>query len=467
MSAFRGDILFISLFIFSLFAAAANARNVGTFVVLSDVHYGPELGNQASPSIADVAFGDDSPFWLVNSSIYAMAQFVPNPDFILISGDLVAHSLSSENSSYALVYGAEVLSTISEIFAKAYNTTNKYVSSPITALGNNDLYPKYAAPNTTASWFQMFADNWPSLNYDTTEQQSFLGGGSYTIDIPIPGSSLGSIRIIVLHTNYWSSSNTLTANDADPGGVLAFLTNQLSSAQTSGKKVYILGHIPPGMDHYAQSPQWQARFITEYLNIVLPYVGSTVLGQFYGHEHVSLFRLFGQLSPQQANTMNLAGPVHLQTSISPVYDNYPGFRAYSYDRDTLDLIDFAAWYLPFESSSDWQVQFTSMKAEFGLPDFGIDGFCSFVQNMYTNNTLVDSYITNSYSAAPDETACTTEQCRLVIICNAQFLTPGDYAACTNGTALKLSCGGSVSNDGDKRRAYVGSFVLMFLVTLIF
>lgn len=89
-------------------------------------------------------------------------------DFILNTGDLNSHSLALKSAADAITYRDQVnifsflklftllqiLNGISTAFQNAFNSTgNKWAGSPIISLGNNDLYPKYAAPGATPDWF--------------------------------------------------------------------------------------------------------------------------------------------------------------------------------------------------------------------------------------------------------------------------------------------------------------------------
>jgi len=282
-----------------------------------------------------------------------------------------------------------------------------------------------------------YAAQWPSLNYNQTSLTSFLNGGSYSIDLPA-GSSV--VRVIVLHTNYWSISNLYTTNDEDPGGVFAFLQSELKKAQNDGVKVYILGHISPGIDHFASQNLWQPRFVPKYLSITLPYVGTTIKAQFFGHEHVALFRLYGNLSIYPLDITYDVTPIILHSSISPIYLNYPSFREYSYDRDSFELIDFSDWYLDFSNATNpiWQLQSASVKQHYDLSRIDSNSICGFVKRMYNNNSALLDYLENSYSYSPDYVTCTDKICEIKALCDAQFLVMDDFNNCVN-KGIRLLC----------------------------
>lgn len=417
---------FICLVLFAFGASTANSQNIGKFVMISDFHY--------DPAVTVPQYGADSPLWLINKTVHDLADIVRDDpcDFIVTGGDLVSHSLSSMGPTQATALFVEVLDTLTNSFTEAFGTQNKFLSSPIMAIGNNDLYPKYAGPGTTPDWFVSFADHWPSINYQDTSRASFLQNGTYAIDVPIPGGK--TLRVLSLHTNYWSVWNTrVQQQDQDPAAIFLFLSEQLATAKQQGVFVYILGHIPPGIDQYDQSQMWQTRFVPIYTNIVTPYLGTTVMGQLFGHEHVSLIHMFGDKASS-------AGPVQYHSSISPYYDNLPSFRIYTYNRDTLQLLDYEDWFMDFQAPDpQYQKLFSSALQEYNIPSLDTNGYCEFIANMYNNDSLLSTYIYNSILPSPNRAGC-DDTCHQSVLCQMQFLNMDDYQSCMNPQKnLRLQC----------------------------
>lgn len=408
-------------------------QNVGKFVVISDFHYDPNIARSSTPSPSDITFGYDSPLWLINKTIHSLANIIHSDplsaDFILCSGDLVAHSLADiSDLTNATNFFDGVLQTLANTFSNAFKNDNQFLSSPIVAIGNNDLYPKYSAPGTTPGWFASFAANWPSLNYNAESKRSFLAGGSYAIDIPI-NNERNRVRILSLHTNYWSLYNLQTANQSDPGDVFLFLRNELAKAKQEGIKVYILGHIPPGVDEFDQTPMWQERFVPIYTDLVTPYLGNTIMGQIFGHEHVSQFHM---MNDETSGDKNNAGPIQYHSSISPYYNNYPSFRIYTYDRDNLQMLDYADWYMNFQvPNPEYQLVFSSALSAYNLASLDNKGYCEFTSNMYQNASLLSSFVHNSLLSPPSLASSCNQTCQESILCQTQFLNIPEYEECMN------------------------------------
>jgi sphingomyelin phosphodiesterase acid-like 3 len=90
-------------------ASAAQAPSGKTFLITSDIHFNPMsdgslvadlaasdptqwetiLGRSKSTSFSQ--YGEDTNWWLLQSSLDQMRATLPHPAFILMTGDLIAH----------------------------------------------------------------------------------------------------------------------------------------------------------------------------------------------------------------------------------------------------------------------------------------------------------------------------------------------------------------------------------------
>ena len=80
-----------------------------------------------------------------------------------------------------------------------------------------------------------------------------------------------------------SSSRFLYISDVDPDGTMSWFVQQLDAAEKAGDKVWIIGHIPNGIDTRAA---WSRNFYT-----IINRYESTIRGQFYGHTHDDQFEV--------------------------------------------------------------------------------------------------------------------------------------------------------------------------------
>ena len=129
-----------------------------------------------------------------------------------------------------------------------------------------------------------------------------------------------------------------------------WLKQQLASAQQAGEKVWILGHIPPGVDAYSTAwPRWKnvcaqaepVMFLSSNRmdDLMLDYAGAIRLGIF-AHTHMDELRLLqpegGDPSPSAAHSVVLK----LAPSISPIDGNNPSFTAARINPSTATLEDY-------------------------------------------------------------------------------------------------------------------------------
>ncbi|KAJ9589134.1 hypothetical protein L9F63_017573, partial [Diploptera punctata] len=112
--------------------------------------------------------------------------------------------------------------------------------------------------------------------------------GYYTIE-----QKSMKLRIIALNTNLCSD---LVGIEADPSGQWKWLEETLAKSQRNKETVYLVGHMPPGVDERENGgillfqDIFQDRFNERYLRLVRKY-SDIIVGQFFGHLHSDSFRV--------------------------------------------------------------------------------------------------------------------------------------------------------------------------------
>ncbi|XP_043300643.1 acid sphingomyelinase-like phosphodiesterase 3b isoform X1 [Cervus canadensis] len=241
----------------------------------------PSAGSQPVPNAGP--WGDylcDSPWILINSSIYAMKEIEPEPDFILWTGDDTPHVPNERLSEVAVL---QIVEQLTQLIREAFPDTKVYA-----ALGNHDFHPKNQLPAGSNNIYNQVAELWrPWLNNESIT--SFKEGAFYSEKLP--GLS-GAGRIVVLNTNLYYGNNEQTAGMADPGQQFQWLDDLLTSASQAGEMVYIIGHVPPGFFEKTRNKAWfREGFNEEYLKVVRRH-HRVIAGQFFGHHHTDSFRMF-------------------------------------------------------------------------------------------------------------------------------------------------------------------------------
>jgi len=352
----------VGVILLSLFAVVSSAF-AEKFLSVSDIHFDPF----ADPSIvtkleaADVSeweailasstvtafstYGHDSNDPLLRSAFAEMKARIPSPAFVLISGDFLAHKFDSTYQQYATdksqtAYTAFVKKTIAYValqLRKTYPGVRIYPT-----LGNNDSdCGDYAvAPN--GAFLADFRDVWSPIVESRSFQRRFPTGGYYHADVP----SLNGVRIIALNANFFSTNYKNPCGKPGPDAgmrQLEWFESELLLARLERKRVWLLFHIPPGMDVYDTETYggacpnlkvqtfWKDEYLQKYLAITAAH-RKTIIGTFAGHTHQDEFRIA------------TGDFIHITPSISPIFGNNPAFEVVETSR-TGEIADYTSFNL--------------------------------------------------------------------------------------------------------------------------
>jgi predicted MPP superfamily phosphohydrolase len=400
------------------------------FLLISDIHFNPyydpalvpELmktdASQWEPIFAKSAvkgFGapgkDETNYPLLVSTLQNMARTADKPDFIIFTGDFLAHQFDTRLKSGTKPdedYSSFVKKTISFlalVFSKYLPGQRVYF-----CLGNNDCdtgdyqivpggsFLKDTAPIFAANFIKD-ADNQKSFN------QTYPSGGYYAVTpLNSPNTS-----VISLNTSYFSVKYAVKT-DEDPGNKeLDWFENQLKDAKKHGKKVWLLMHIPPGANVFSTVskkeyvPMWQTHYNDRFIQL-LKDNAAVITGSFAGHTHMDDFRVLvqapeptkekqAQLQPQALSFIRIC------PAISPQFGNNPGYQQFSYDRRSFSLIDFDTYWLNLEVADPltaiWQKEYRFSTA-FGQNAINANSMLTVYNGLKTDPTWRGLY-TNYYN----------------------------------------------------------------------
>jgi len=385
-SFFRSCLLGLLALLFASGAAAQQPRKniTGKLLIASDIHFNPmadptlvaelaaadpaqwETILQRSKLTAFSPYEQDSNWWLVRSALDAMVRTEPHPALVMFTGDMLAHSFpktyrSITHDSDPEHYRFFVRKTFDFValeFRKRFADA-KILLTP----GNND---------EECGDYSIEA-NGTFLN-DTAERARALAGqggeftttwkalGSYSLEHP----TLHGVRIVSLNTIFWSNKyraanfakGCATVNSTAPSELFTWLETQLAEAEHSQQKVWLMFHIPPGIDGWATThpsvgaanvsgtsasscaasivpmwvPEWTARF-----DDLLGRYQSTVVASFAGHTHTDDFRVVSTNGTSKQFVL-------INPAVSPIYGQNPSFRIVSFGSDGT-LADQTTYYL--------------------------------------------------------------------------------------------------------------------------
>jgi hypothetical protein len=158
----------------------------------------------------------------------------------------------------------------------------------------------------------------------------------------------------------------------DPGeATLVWLETELAAAKQAQERVWLVYHIPPGVDGYATLqhgscpgaivPMWNQGYAAPFDALLRRYA-DTVAASFAGHTHMDDFRLVGDDSGYYAFTL-------ITPALSPIFGQNPAFRTVVYDpagavldQTTYNLANLEAASVGTEAPPMWQAEYTFTQA---------------------------------------------------------------------------------------------------------
>ena len=364
--------------------AQTMARPAVPVVMLSDIHFDPfhdpakfaqlraepvnrwpaVLSVADSPAqAADVAAlqeacpvrGIDTPWTLLQSSLEAAHQQQPKPLFVTVSGDLTAHAFDCRVHHLAPAISAREYSEFSAKVAAfiAFELRETFPHVPVyLALGNNDSgcsdYRETRDSEYLKSMGRSFAGDVIDARNRKALLREFSEEGDYSVVLPRP---MQHARLIVLQDVF--ESKRYESCEEKPDGAAAdvqveWLRAQLTAARAAHEHVWVMAHIPPGVDAYATFSKRRdvcagdkpEMFLgSGKLADTLTGFGDIVKLAVFAHTHMDEMRLLRSSTEGSGNVV----PAKLVPSISPVNGNNPAFTVAQVETDTAILKDYAVY----------------------------------------------------------------------------------------------------------------------------
>ncbi|XP_074538800.1 acid sphingomyelinase-like phosphodiesterase 3b isoform X1 [Halichoeres trimaculatus] len=405
----------------------------GSFWHITDQHWDPTYKLTDDPNLVCASssqrpaataglFGDyvcDSPWHLINSSVYAMKNILPDPDFILWTGDDTPHVPNEDLGEEAVL---SIIGNLTHILKQVFPKTKVY-----SALGNHDYHPKNQLPGGPNNMYDQIAEMWKDW-LDPESQRTFKKGGYYTEKL----LNRVGFRMLVLNTNLYYRQNELTTNIDDPAEQFSWADRVLTEAAKNKEKVYIIGHIPPGLFEKKRSTTWfTPKFNKMYVDLIQKH-HSVVLGQFFGHHHTDSFRMFySNGSPISAMFLS-PGVTPWKTTLPGVVDgaNNPGIRVFEYDTQTLLVKDVVTYYLNLTHanavSERWEKEYR-LTESFRVPDASPSSMHQILELIAKDPCYLQKYY-DFNSVSYDLTECDSD-CRVDHVCAAREVDFMSYEEC--------------------------------------
>jgi hypothetical protein len=308
---------------------------------------------------------------LLSSALQHMTETLPKPAFVLISGDFLAHRFRPEFNAAVrdhsdAAYRVFVQKTMQFL---GLQLEQNFPATPILpALGNND---EECGDYELQPGGPFLVDTLPILR----RLVASAGGPGFDHDWQTYGdytARVSGIRILSANTNFLSihyRNACGSTTDGDPGrATLAWLEAELAAAKDAQERVWLVYHIPPGIDGYATLrqgacpdtliPMWDQTYAGAFLALMKRYA-DTVTASFAGHTHMDDFRLIGDAEGRYGFAL-------ITPAVSPIFGQNPAFRTVVYDSEggILDQTTYDLTNLPQATaaaggvSPEWREEYT-------------------------------------------------------------------------------------------------------------
>jgi sphingomyelin phosphodiesterase acid-like 3 len=309
----------------------------------------------AAPASADAAIqftklqqtchakGEDTTYALFQSSLRAIHARASGTKFVIVSGDLIAHNFSCKFAAlFPKATPAEYRTFVEKTIAYVMGGLRTALPGvPVyAALGNNDSdcgdYQIDANSAFLKESGEVFAADLHGAERSQAVQ-TFAAGGYYSVNLPAP---VEHTRLLVLDDLFMSERYQTCGGKEDvapAAAQIAWLKQQLNEARSKNEKVWVMAHIPPGVDSYSTARKWKElcgggkpkMFLSsEALSEVLAGYGDVIQLAIFAHTHMDEVRL---LIPANVDAAHRPVAVKIVASISPIDGNNPSFTVATID----------------------------------------------------------------------------------------------------------------------------------------
>lgn len=348
------------------------------------------------------ARGVDSSWELVQNSLQAAQKQQPEPLFVTVSGDLLTHNFDCRMKTLVpdatpadiAAFAAKTIAFLATELQQTFPRAPVYV-----ALGNNDSgcsnYHQSPASPFVVQVNGTIAGDFTKSRDMKIAVRAFSERGDYSVLLP---KSMHRTRFVVLEDVFQSPSfggcgADTVANAAQRQN--RWLREQLIAAKREHQTVWVMAHIPPGVDTYAsfhkftKDPSEMCRVDAPTMMLgsddlakTLTDFASEVKLAIFAHTHMDEIKVLH-------NAEGAAIPGKLVPSISPVNGNAPAFVVARVQPNTAVMQDYTVYAASDAKGSSWSEEYRFSKA-YGMPDFSAESVAQIATRLSRDKAGTDS-----------------------------------------------------------------------------
>jgi len=429
---------------------SGNSTGTSQAIVFSDVHFNPFYDTTIFESLvaADASqwesiFASSSVFepssWEkdTNYPLFALALSSLRANSTLSSvaifpGDILVHHFDTQ---FYTLYGSEDEEAMKLFLYKTVTFFAREVRAylgniPVMfEIGNNDAYEGDFKIEPNSQFLLDTAEPFYTLFLNSTaDHDTFLNtyeaGGYYSAQ-PL-GTNLVVIGLNSIFFSPDAASNTIAAATAE----LDWFESTLASAASSGQKVWLLTHIPPGANIHANKDlidarghlddakmMWDPDIQTHFLNILSAY-SNTVTMIFTGHTHMDEYRL-----PVCA--------LEVTPAISPIDGNDPAFKVFTYYTGSFEITDYSAINYDLATMPDSFKKYYTFSSAYKTDGILATMLASVFPTLRSNAARKATY-KGYYYSGHDSASPINDTNWPVYWCGIGKISKQDYIDCVNG-----------------------------------
>jgi len=307
--------------------------------------------------------GKDANYGVLKSALANMKSKLADPAFIVIAGDFIWHGAKPKDS----ILKRKVMFFIAGLFKENFPNT-----TIIPALGNNDTYgndyelqePKY---------LKDFADAW-SPNLPKSAADEIKANNFYSI-------RKGNIKFLVVNSASLAYGSQYQ-EQADTQ--LAWLQANLSNADN--KNIWIISHIPPGLNGYNNKNMWNVDNTQTFVNSLVKYADK-VKFEIASHTHFNDFKIYYDAAKKPVAFMRIV------PSICSNHGNNPSFEIADFNSNEGSIINETNYYLHLDAipkdqdgaGAPWE-NTISLYASFNISNYKPQSISKIIDNIRTDKS---------------------------------------------------------------------------------